>query len=579
MIIDQSIDQYPKYFKQNLQYLYNLPEDELNTYGIDFINRIYQNIQSYDYKTRVKKTEYWGLLLYKYSVLLYALIKTVDDKDFDLLAPLVEHNISLNDILRILDLSNQYDNDINKEKYVFLMSMHSDNFDIDLRHSYINYYLHRLDTYQIYHLFYLNISDIEKYHIPLSEFIQTQEINNIILNRYESKFPYLFSLKSKKIIESCPEDKEIKKLLSIDSKASVITKRNYLNIIVKKKKNSINIKQISSNQVIYKSKRMIEPLNASYFEMVIFLDTQKIYIKNKKDKFRPLLLNDLKILYPKYRDLILQEYINQGSYIFKDIDFETPLPPITFNECIDKKTLNQLFHNKYKNGHFFNWNKGHIWEYYILLKTLNKIPKCDWSKIIACKDYINEYSFDSLSCFIISYYINHIITLKKYKSIKYLPDREYGLILDYLDMCSKCKKKYNINFKSLNKLQNAHDELMIEVRNKYTPIIKIPKNSKFNKLRKQLPEEFEWIKTKKRLILESVKMHHCVASYATVINQDCCAIYSILWKNKPYTIELKYNKQEDLYYINQISGIHNTNAPSDLYEYIESLLNKRKNTI
>ena len=65
-----------------------------------------------------------------------------------------------------------------------------------------------------------------------------------------------------------------------------------------------------------------------------------------------------------------------------------------------------------------------------------------------------------------------------------------------------------------------HDKLSNRLREQKTPVIKIPKDSRFKKLK--LPKEFEEIKTKKRIIEESRIQHHCVWSYADKINHDEC---------------------------------------------------------
>lgn len=73
---------------------------------------------------------------------------------------------------------------------------------------------------------------------------------------------------------------------------------------------------------------------------------------------------------------------------------------------------------------------------------------------------------------------------------------------------------------------------------KQTPVVKITKETKFKLLRKILPPEFEWIKTRKRLIEETVMQHHCVWSYADKINKDKCQIYSYVDEDgKRYTLE------------------------------------------
>lgn len=98
----------------------------------------------------------------------------------------------------------------------------------------------------------------------------------------------------------------------------------------------------------------------------------------------------------------------------------------------------------------------------------------------------------------------------------------------------------------------------------------MPKNSKFKNV--NLPENFEHIKTKKRLILESQIQRHCVATYTYLINEDKCSIYSTIYKDKRYTIEIR--KSRNKYYIAHIKGMFNSDAPTELIELINSKLNK-----
>lgn len=47
----------------------------------------------------------------------------------------------------------------------------------------------------------------------------------------------------------------------------------------------------------------------------------------------------------------------------------------------------------------------------------------------------------------------------------------------------------------------------------YVPLVKVPKGSVFLSLRQRLPDLFVWIRSRQRLIQESVWQHNCVSSY------------------------------------------------------------------
>lgn len=146
-------------------------------------------------------------------------------------------------------------------------------------------------------------------------------------------------------------------------------------------------------------------------------------------------------------------------------------------------------------------------------------------------------------------------------------------IRDYIDMSREARRKINLCFLSAKKLRDAHDDLAILIANKFTPAIKIPDNSCFKNIRNVLPDNFEWIKTRRRIILEGSNMHHCVASYASHINLDKSAIYSLQYMDKKrYTIEFGISRNK--YYVKQIHGVWNTSAPDDVINYVESFIKK-----
>jgi hypothetical protein len=146
------------------------------------------------------------------------------------------------------------------------------------------------------------------------------------------------------------------------------------------------------------------------------------------------------------------------------------------------------------------------------------------------------------------------------------------IILDYIRITRKLKRKIKISFKSAKKLKAAHDEAYIIYQSKSTPLIKIPKNSVFNELRKLLPQEFEWIKTRQRIVEEGYNMCHCVATYADDINKDRCAIYSYISGGERYTLE--FTKRRNKYMLRQMHGKYNSNPPKEIIDYVKKIIYK-----
>lgn len=154
-------------------------------------------------------------------------------------------------------------------------------------------------------------------------------------------------------------------------------------------------------------------------------------------------------------------------------------------------------------------------------------------------------------------------------------------IYDYISMCRKLKIKIRLDIRSEHQLYKIHDKISFRNNDyrKMTAIVKIPKDSKFSSLQKMLPKEFEWIKTRKRLILETELQHHCVWSYADYITKDECAIYSYVDATGAYSVDgipkrytIEFRQKNGKYYVEQVQGKYDRANSQKMEEYIEMLL-------
>lgn len=161
------------------------------------------------------------------------------------------------------------------------------------------------------------------------------------------------------------------------------------------------------------------------------------------------------------------------------------------------------------------------------------------------------------------------------------------IVSDYINMCRRTKRKIRLDIRSVEQIENLHDGLAFggNYQRTRTAAVKVPKKSKFNKLRTILPEEFEWIKTRKRLILETELQHHCVWSYADRITSDICAIYSYVDKTgefaddkkpKRYTIEFIVDSKGK-YKIEQVQGKYDRIHTEKMRDYIQKILDNKQN--
>lgn len=206
------------------------------------------------------------------------------------------------------------------------------------------------------------------------------------------------------------------------------------------------------------------------------------------------------------------------------------------------------------------------------MKCRKYVKDTEFQKLYIIKDLdftqISVTVKESVIDFFTTYY-EHTLGLKS-NEIHY-EDDGYGdqLIRDYIRMTLMSDNKIlNLKIKSYRRLCEEHNKVSIKLRQKETKTIKIPKDSKFKNLK--LPKEFEEIKTKKRIVEESIKQNNCVWSYAEDINKDICRIYSTIYEGKRYTLEIR--KRRNKFVLAQLYGVCNSYAPEELELKIISML-------
>lgn len=266
------------------------------------------------------------------------------------------------------------------------------------------------------------------------------------------------------------------------------------------------------------------------------------------------------------------------AYSVRDYDL---LPAFTCNEITAGYTLNEVMNTHYKNAGFIDWSRCDLRLGYLIMQALPLVNEKSRNFLLANK-YMSFEEFMKTYCVHAKrIYIDPEI--KRVDSRRYVVKRflfeiiqkRIGadidpIIYDYIDMSEMLHRKISIMFTSEKKVNDAHDDLVKELTAKNTPRVKVPKNSKFNRLAKLLPDDMEWIKSKKRLVQEGSEMHNCVASYADKINNDSCAIYSFMYNNKRYTIEFVTYKNR--YSIKQLYGVCNSEPEDGVEDYVKGFL-------
>ena len=279
--------------------------------------------------------------------------------------------------------------------------------------------------------------------------------------------------------------------------------------------------------------------------------------------------------------------------------------PITIADAQTFHNRDEFFKTKYVRAKELKWNynKHNINNSYFVIKCLNHVDPRDIGILQNLDDsLINEIWNANKSCYFsqrgYAAELAYTIYTKKYLAgmteKEQQTARENGkycdvqdVIKDYVQMCVQTRTPVRLGY-SVKRIMDEHDHFTERYDKKYynrvVKAFKIPKGTKFAELNTLLPEGFEWIKTKKRLIEETLMMHHCVWSYGDKIADDNCAIYSYFDSTgefdetgnkepKRYTIE--FIKSGKKYKIRQIQTRCDRGGGSLLYRYLNNLLNPK----
>lgn len=405
---------------------------------------------------------------------------------------------------------------------------------------------------------------------------------------------------------------------------------------------NIYIREYKGNTILSSGELQTYDETKSNKNDIVIFPNGDIYKKTKNEKLVPISFKELYALRnlnndtKKLVDCIISE-VSKMTPIFKDIsrDFEiTNLFPIKFNDLYKYHTKNELMKDMYGLAKDLpiNYNKININLSYLIVKSYNYVNDRSKKILIQLKDKDNSILKLVNRCItkswqrltykrkvffflqsIIIYTINEKTdcgkTRKKYieENLNFIAenilDAEFyefadncadNMLIqvgDYVNMCiynnKRVKQKVDLSISNVHTLIVKHNDVSWLSRKSGTKPVKVPKDSVFNDLRKILPKEFEWIKNRKRLILETELQHHCVWSYADKISSDMCAIYSYVDKDgskslcndgkpKRYTIEFNFNKQDGTYYVVQVQGKYDAVNSSDVQNYIYKILNEKQ---
>lgn len=524
--------------------------------------------------------------------------------------------------------------DLNKMLFEYFLSLTS---NIELPYDETNFDKYFIKENGVYYLNFEKIV-VEKYP-PITKAVLKSFDFKLLRNSYSYSY-------YNNIIQMNEDIFDKYKQLVMDNGITV-TLNNIKSIstkIVIKTNGTINIyiREYKGNTILSSGKLQTYDETKSNKNDIVIFPNGDIYKKTKNEKLVPISFKELYDLRnlnndtKKLVDCIISE-VSKMTPIFKDIsrDFEiTNLFPIKFNDLYKYHTKNELMKDMYGLAKDLpiNYNKININLSYLIVKSYNYVNDRSKKILIQLKDKDNSILKLVNRCIakswqrctykrkvffflqsIIIYTINEKTdwgkTKKKYieENLNFIAenilDAEFNefeencaddmviQVGDYVNMCiysnKRVKPKVDLSISNIHTLIEKHNDVSWLSRKSGTKPVKVPKDSVFNDLRKILPKEFEWIKNRKRLILETELQHHCVWSYADKISSDMCAIYSYVDKDgskslcndgkpKRYTIEFNFNKQDGTYYVVQVQGKYDAVNSSDVQNYIYKILNEKQ---
>ncbi|MDE7363736.1 MAG: PcfJ domain-containing protein [Ruminococcus sp.] len=229
-------------------------------------------------------------------------------------------------------------------------------------------------------------------------------------------------------------------------------------------------------------------------------------------------------------DFICKKY---DTYIFRDLyeDFlasDGLLLPLLITETAQYKTKQELFEKHYHMSVNGNWNRKNSNLTYLILKLRPRMTNEALARAMQCKNAPKIKKVGKR---------RYVMTYILYETLYGIPVGNFhgdGLLSDAL-----YEEYHNKKIKLLpqNQTINEHNARQVNQRAK-TVKFRIRKDTKFRKLIKNMPENYELIKTPKRLVSEGILQKNCVAGYADIINSDKCMIYSVVFENVRHTIEI-----------------------------------------
>ena len=213
-----------------------------------------------------------------------------------------------------------------------------------------------------------------------------------------------------------------------------------------------------------------------------------------------------------------------------------------------------------------DFNKRDLNHAYYIAKFAKHVEERDLGIILTMDfDYVSEWlsGHDIKPTHLIGYF-----TMSYYQK-KFGCTREVqSLVLDYMHLCRNNGIKISLRFSTIERMREiveGEHRRIAQSEDDGIPEELVPCDSRFRSLEKNLPDDYEWIKTKTRLFDEGNKQHNCVYSYRARIRQDMLAIVHWEFQGRTYTIEVRVGAG-GFFDVVQMKGKYNIDPPAEDYQ-------------
>lgn len=424
-----------------------------------------------------------------------------------------------------------------------------------------------------------------------------------------AKYPLGFiqnMIRSRSVLSGMSDDEKnrIKDLVGTlgGDDISLTANTHYYNVTVEKGHTSFQIELMYGKAEFTKHCR--EPILADIAEKdnIVVYNDGDVYIQRTykwtNTPFRKMTIKDVASMYitygsslPEVFDALMSKKAGTGLYdVYQEIKKGyIAMPPVAYCDCVGLRTKSEIMH-LYKDVADINYNKRPISTAYMIKTALPHFRKEDRPLII---QYFSQGKYDSIVGDLV--YIRTESArrigkdtakqiLAKTNNIDFEAVNIRIVLNDYVDECINMRKKLKLKM-SYNKILEEHLRQQREmhewlIRNDPEYQIIMPKNSVFKRMSRRFPKNFEWITDTDRIIKEGIEMNHCVATYASKVTSDECAIYHLTYKKpgseydgKPYTIEVRKDSSGH-YFLNQAQSPHDRGCPDEVWDYVDSYISK-----